>query len=148
MVNSINCFDYFKVIEILNPFKKRLEIIYQAAINDEFEVEDLDYSDPYKVLRYYLDSNAYEKYQIQDLALELKEKLKGLDKKDYCFDDLLRIEEKYGMDIPHEFDYRWTLEDVYKYLLGLIDSEGLVIVESSIINGEILGIFNCFIIRV
>ena len=148
MIEKVDSFDYFKVLEILNPYKERLEDIHKAYLNDEFEVEGFDYSDLFNLLQYYLESTGYEKYKIYDLATELKEKLMTLDYKDYSFNDYIRIEETYGMDMPHDFDQRWTLEDVYKHLLGLVKSEGLVIIENSIINGELLGIFNCFMIRV
>lgn len=148
MIKEVNYFDYFQVIKILSPYINQLEAIYKAYLNGDFEGEDLDYKDPFEVIRFYFNTSAYKSFNINELAFSLKEKLSSLDIKDYTFKDYIRIEETYGSEIPHEFDERWTLKDVYKYLVGLVNTEGIIIMENSIVNGEILNIFKCLIIRV
>lgn len=144
----IDYFDYSLVLKILKPYKKVLSDIYQAYLNDEFEDENLDYSNPYCVLRYYENCIAYKKYNIKELAQKIKNDLSVIDFYGYSFSDYIYLEESYGNEIPHDFDQNWRLKDVYMYLVGLLNSNGLTIIETSIVNGEIISIFNCLLIRV
>ena len=147
-MGKFDTLDYLQALKILVPYKDKLSQIYEAYLAGVFENDSIDYKDFYSVLTYYKESIAYKKFDVYELTLQIKMELKELDIKDYRFEDIDMIEKSYGEEIPHEFDGRWNLEDVYKYLLNLAYSYKEVVMENSIINGEILGIINCFIFRV
>ena len=143
-----NSLDYKEALDVLYPYKAQLEKIKIAYLNEEFQPRlVIEYMEPGEALNYLTDSEAFKTYGVKEIGKDLSEKIKKLDHKDYHFNKYFGIEEKHGCEMPYEFDETWELSDVYYYLLYIFDMEDPVIIEHSVINGDLIGILNCFFIR-
>lgn len=140
--------DYMKALDILYPYKLKLEIIKLAYLNEEFDSTlSADMKEPYDMITYFRESEAYDTYNIKSVAKALNHKIKELDFLSYSFIGSVEMEHKHGCNLPCVFDGDWTLTEVYQYLIHLFDLDDYVVIENSILNGDILGILNCFLIR-
>ena len=84
--------DFMQALKVLYPFKGRLEEIKNAELNDEFETVEI--TDPWLAITYFRDSNAYHKYDIKKISLEIYEAVKSLTHYAYDNQTWLHIQEK------------------------------------------------------
>lgn len=147
-----NSLDYMNALQVLYPFKDALEEIKEAFDHDVFDT--IEITDPWSALTYYRSSEAYTTYDIEGLSKKIYSAVQGLQryqinqtKRDYIFEML-------GTENTNLFE-SWMLDEVYIYLIMIFEDLNImdghpdqIIIENSIIRGDILSIINCFLTRI
>jgi hypothetical protein len=141
--------DYLAALKLFMPYYDKLKKIYLAYLDNEFEANDaLDDLDPFLATTYYLRSKGYNLYQIKSLSEELIKSSQNLSFTHYNFSKYIEIENKFGIYLPYDFDFTWSLDEIYLYLLHIFDGFDYITIENNIINGSIYKILECFLIRI
>lgn len=149
MNSSPNGIDFMKALDVLMPYKKQLEEIHASYLDGDFDLDSgTNVTDPYAVITSYLCSPSYTGLHVKSIREQLASSIRLLDIYDDSFQTILDIETKHGTTCPYEFNGNWDLREVYMYLLHLFRRNDPVIIDNSIINGEILGILKCLLIRI
>lgn len=130
---------------ILEKYKDELDTINMAYLNNEFDPEIIEDVNIY----YYLDSKAYQKYKVKELAIKLQESFSELPRKDYSILTYINLEEHHGIELPYIIDEDWTDEEIYYYLIHFIyDETDHFLTEQAILNGDFLEILSAIKKRV
>jgi len=155
MIPKPNTLDYIDALNRLIIYRERLLHIKMAEDNEEFEMTAVaDMLDPWSALTYFRDTDAYHIYKINELSKELYVCIKNIKRFDYTPNDYDRIQMRLGTEEDNTF-MNWPLSDVYLYLQMIFEdykyNEGgidEIVIENSIIQGQILAIVDCFIYRI
>lgn len=147
-----NALDFMKALELLYPYKAELETIHQAEQDGEFD--DMEITDPWSAISYFRSSKAYETYHVNHLAHRIYQSIKELKVYPYSNEMYERIQMFLAVEETGSYE-KWTLEEVYIYLTMIFEdiryNEGgidEITIENVIINGELLRIMECFLIRI
>ena len=144
--------DFMNVCSALYPFQKQLVEIKKAKDKDELlEVEYL--KQPHQVIAFDRTSEVFIKHDITNLSKKIYDIVKSLKKYEYDDNMMQEINDLRATSSSDSFS-QWTLEQVYIHLQTMYDNviwgEDLVdelYVEYTVIQGDILDILNCFLIR-
>jgi hypothetical protein len=147
-----NALDFMNVCKLLYPFEKQLIEIKKAKDRDEL-LEVVYSKQPHDVIGFDRNSEVFIKYDITNLSKKIFNIVKSLKKYTYENKTMREINDlsAIGSSIPFS---QWTLEQVYIRLQTMYDNviwgRDLVdelYVEYTVIQGDILDILNCFLIR-
>jgi hypothetical protein len=147
-----NSIDFMKALKVLYPFKDALEKVKEAFDHDEFDT--IEITDPWSAITYFRSSEAYVTYDIEHLSHKIYEAIKDLNQYQINNHERDQILKLLGTEITNCFD-GWKLDQVYMYLMMIFEDlkhrdniPDQIIIENSIIRGDILSIINCFLIRI
>lgn len=136
--------DLLQIIDILLPIKTELQTFNQHYINGDFQPEMIEETNVF----YYKDSTLYQTLGVKKFAETLHQKLLQLPNCNYHINRYFEIEEKHGISLPYIMDEDWTNEDIYYYLIHMIEDEtDDFLVEQAILNGDFLEILSALKLR-
>ncbi|RJX27647.1 MAG: hypothetical protein C4537_00405 [Acholeplasma sp.] len=140
--------DFIKALDTLFPYREQLMTIHVAFKNVQYingiKFEESDSNDERSLC---VDSDIYRLYNIKSLGNELLKRVYQLEM--YHNSDLTyeNIKLNHGTP-PYRFDWHWELKEVYMYLIHVFRDNDDRMIINSIITGELLGIIECFLIRI
>lgn len=147
-----NALDFMNVCNLLYPFEKQLIEIKKAKDRDEL-LEVVYSKHPHEIIGFDRNSEVFKKYDITNLSKKIFNIVKGL--KQYTFENnmIQEINNLRATGSSNSFS-EWTLEQVHIHLQTMYDNviwgKDLVdelYVEYTVIQGDILDILNCFLVR-
>ena len=147
-----NAIDFMKVCSALYPFQKQLEEIKKSKDRDEL-LEVVYSKQPHEVIGFDRTLDVFIKYDITNLSKKIYDIVKSLKKYEYDDNMIQEINNLRATGSSDSFSH-WTLEQVYIHLQTMYenviwggDLVDELFVEYTVINGDILDILNCFLVR-
>jgi hypothetical protein len=120
--------DFMKALNILMPYQKQLTEIYDIYQNSSL-------------------TPVSKSHNAKLLCKELSKQILALDTYNDSgtnYDDIKKI---HGAP-PYRFDSHWELREVYIYLIRIFNNNDETMVINSVITGELLGVIECFLVRI
>ncbi len=147
-----NAIDFMNVCKLLHPFEKQLIEIKKAKDRDEL-LEIVYSKQPHEVIGFDRRSEAFIRYDITNLSKKIFNIVKSLKQYTYENKTIREINDLRANGSSNSYS-QWTLEQVYIHLQTMYDNviwgKDLVdelYVEYTVIQGDILDILNCFLVR-
>lgn len=144
--------DFMNVCRALYPFQKQLVEIKKAKDRDEL-LEVVYSKQPHEVSGFDRSLEVFIKHDITNLSKKIFDIVKGLKKYEYDDNMMQEINDLRATSSSISLS-QWTLEQVYIHLQTMYENviwgRDLVdelYVEYTVIQGDILDILNCFLVR-